>query len=55
MAKREVKPAFSDKMRDPERGGWTGKGSMVKSAMTPPKEERGKKETRKPKRAMGRH
>lgn len=52
MATREVKPAFSDKMRDPIAGGWPGKGATMKRAMTPPKEERPKKETRKPKRAM---
>lgn len=49
MASREVKPAMSDKM---ERGGWSAKGATVKAALTPPKEERGKKESRKPKRAM---
>lgn len=50
MASREVKPAFNDKMRDMVRGG-SGKGT-VKAALTPPKEERGKKETRKPTRAL---
>lgn len=50
MASREVKPAFNDKMREVVRGG-SGKGT-VKAALTPPKEERGKKETRKPKRAL---
>lgn len=54
MAKREVKPAFSDKMRDPSSGGWSAKGSKVQRAMTPPKEERGKKNRGKVKRAMGR-
>jgi len=52
MAKREVKPAFNDKMRETVRGS-KNKGT-VRSAMTPPKEERGKKEMRKPKRAMSR-
>jgi hypothetical protein len=50
MASREVKPAMSSKA--PERGSWPGKGATVKPAMTPPKEERPKKETRKVKRAM---
>ena len=50
MAKREVKPAMKDMKA--ERGGWPGKGAKVKAAMTPPKEGRGKKETRKVKRAM---
>ena len=54
MASREVKPAFSDKMRDPASGGWAAKGQKVKAALTPPKEERPKKETRKVKRATGR-
>ena len=48
MASREVKPAMN--MKAAERGVMM-KGK-VKAAMTPPKEERGKKETRKPKRAM---
>ena len=52
MASRDVKPALSEKA--PERGGYPGKGAAVKSALTPPKEERPKKETRKPKRAIGR-
>ena len=51
MASREVKPAFSEKMRSMERMAPKGK---VRAALTPPKEERGKKETRKPKRAIGR-
>lgn len=50
MASREVKPAMSDKGM--ERG-MMPKGS-VRAALTPAKEERPKKETRKPKRAMGR-
>ena len=52
MAKREVKPAFSEKMRGTERGGYPGKGAKVKAALTPPKEERPKKPTRKVKRAL---
>ena len=50
MAKREVKAAMKE--RAPERGGWSGKGAKVKAAMTPAKEERPKKETRKVKRAL---
>lgn len=50
MASREVKPAMGKMAM--ERGN-KNRGT-VKAAMTPPKEERGKKETRKPKRAMGR-
>jgi hypothetical protein len=50
MASREVKPAMSSKA--PERGAMpTGK---VRAAMAPAAEERPKKTTRKPKRAMGR-
>jgi len=51
MASREVKPAMSDKGM--ERGMMPTKGS-VRAALPPAKEERPKKETRKPKRAMGR-
>lgn len=54
MAKREVKPAFSEKMRGTEKGGWSAKGAKVKAAMAPPKEERSKKNRGKVKRAMGR-
>lgn len=50
MAAREVKSAFNDKMRETVRGG-SSKGT-VKSALSPAKEERGKKETRKVKRAL---
>jgi hypothetical protein len=50
MASREVKPALNAKMREMVRGG-SVKGT-VKVAMAPPKEERGKKETRKPTRAL---
>jgi hypothetical protein len=50
MASREVMPAM--KGRKAERGSWPGAGAKVKAAMTPPKEERPKKEDRKPKRAM---
>ncbi len=48
MASREVKPAMSEK--SPERG-MAPKGK-VRAAMSPAKEERPKKETRKPKRAL---
>lgn len=54
MAGRAVKPAFTDKMRDPERGGYTAKGAKVRAALPSQKEGRTKKETRKPKRALGR-
>jgi hypothetical protein len=50
MASREIKPAFSEKMRKTVRGG-APKGK-VKAALTPPKEERPKKDTRKVKRAL---
>ena len=50
MASRSVKPAMSEKA--PERG-MMAKGK-VKAALTPPKEERPKKQTRKVKRALGR-
>ena len=50
MASRMVKPAMSDKA--PERG--TLPKGKVKAAMAPMKEERPKRETRKPQRAIGR-
>jgi hypothetical protein len=50
MASREVKAAFSEKMRGSERGA-SPKGK-IKAALMPPKEERPKKETRKVKRAL---
>jgi len=48
MASREVKPALNSK--ELERGS-APKGT-VRAALPPMKEERGKKETRKPKRAI---
>lgn len=50
MASREVKSAFSEKMRSTERGA-APKGK-ARAALPPTKEERGKKETRKTKRAL---
>lgn len=49
MASREVKPAFSEKMRGTERMAPKGK---VKAALPSQTEERPKKETRKVKRAL---
>jgi hypothetical protein len=49
---REVKAAMSSPKM--ERGTWPGKDAKVRAAMTPKKEERGKKDNRKTKRAMSR-
>lgn len=54
MAKREVKPALKDSGRTQTGTSWSGKGAKVKRALTPPKEERGKRNRGKVKRAMGR-
>jgi len=50
MATRGVKPAFSKEMNTIERGSLPKR--KVKAALTPPKEERPKKQTRKVKRAL---
>lgn len=50
MASQKVKSAFTEKMRTQERGSYPAKGAKVKAAMTPPKEERPQKQTKRVKK-----
>ena len=42
-----TREAVTEKMRTQERGSYPAKGAKVKAAMTPPKEERPQKQTKR--------